>query len=339
MKRPSMSRWFGWITLLLLVGVLAGCGGSRVRNQDGSQAKMPLLLPRMTVSVDEQGVPTILGISTERAASLIGQDASALKLDPALIATLQAAGVQHIEAILTGQGVYLFVNGQPIPYLDLDEETRQSVGDLLKLFNVRNEVANAVQGLLNNDLISRVGVPLLIKLPAVAEATEIAPRDAGILPIVDTEQTRASTGAKVLIAHLDVALDADGQPTIAGSSMADLQAALLQAGLLVDLSTIKVDPATVSTLKAKGILLLQAETEPEGLYLHVNGRRLPRIAWDGERLKNALGLYRSLQPDSAYLPLAELLLPYLPPSDIELRVNLPLDAGQQAPAPASWVSP
>lgn len=339
MKRPSMSRWFGLITLLLLVGVLAGCGGSRVRNQDGSQAKMPLLLPRMTVSVDEQGVPTILGISTERAASLIGQDASALKLDPALIATLQAAGVQHIEAILTGQGVYLFVNGQPIPYLDLDEETRQSVGDLLKLFNVRNEVANAVQGLLNNDLISRVGVPLLIKLPTVAEATEIAPRDAGILPIVDTEQTRASTGAKVLIAHLDVALDADGQPTIAGSSMADLQAALLQAGLLVDLSTIKVDPATVSTLKAKGILLLQAETEPEGLYLHVNGRRLPRIAWDGERLKNALGLYRSLQPDSAYLPLAELLLPYLPPSDIELRVNLPLDAGQQAPAPASWVSP
>lgn len=339
MKRPSLSRWFGLVTLLLVIGVLAGCGGSPVRNQNGSQAKMPLLLPRMNVTIDEQGVPTILGISTERAASLIGQDASALKLDPALVATLQAAGVQHIEAILTGQGVYLFVNGQPMPYLDLDQETRKSVGDLLKLFNVRNEVANAVQGLLNNDLISRVGIPLLIKLPPVAGATEIAPRDAGVLPIVDTEQTRASTGSKVLIAHLDVALDANGQPTIAGSSMEELQAALVQAGLPVDLSNVKVNPATVAALKAKGILLLQAETEPEGLYLNINGRRLPRVAWDAKRLKNALGMYRSLQPDSPYLPLAELLLPYLPPSDIELRVNLPLDAGQQAPTPAPWVSP
>jgi hypothetical protein len=163
-------------------------------------------------------------------------------------------------------------------------------------------------------------------------------RDSKTLPMVDTDQARASVSEKVLILHLDVALDEQGIPTIAGSSMTDFQGALDEAGLPVDLSSVRVDPAMIASLQASNILLLQVETEPEGLYLHVNGRRLPRVAWDDQRLRNALELYGSLEADSPYMPLLQFFLPYIQPADVELGVFLPVPEGQEAPSLAPWVT-
>jgi len=234
--------------------------------------------------------------------------------------------------------LYLYVNGQPVPYLALDEETRANVGDLLKLAGVQDGTSNLVQNLLNNNVLSRVGVPVVIKLPVDAGAEEAALRDSKTLPRVDTNEARANVGEKVLILHLDVALDEQGVPTIAGTSMTDLQGALAEAGLPADLSSIKVDPAMIASLQASNVLLLQVETEPEGLYLNVNGKRLPRVAWDDERLSNALELYGSLEPDSPYMPLLQFFLPYIQPADVELGVSLPVPAGQEAPAAAPWIA-
>jgi hypothetical protein len=178
---------------------------------------------------------------------------------------------------------------------------------------------------------------VLIKLPIDPGVTEAAVRDSKTLPRVDAEAARAGVAQKVLILHLDTALDEAGVPTIAGSSMSDLQAALVEAGLPADLSTVKLDPATIASLQAANVALLQVETEPEGLYINVNGQRLPRLAWDDERLRNALALYSGLEPDSPYLPVLQFLVPYIQPADIELGVTLPLAPGQTAPTPAPWI--
>jgi sulfur carrier protein ThiS len=269
---------------------------------------------------------------------LLRQDVSGLKVDPATVQMLKDAGIQNFEAVATAEGLYLYVNGQPVPYLALDEETRANVGNLLKLAGVQDGTSNLVQNLLNNNILSRVGVPVVIKLPVAAGASEAELRDSKTLPRVDTDEARASVDEKVLILHLDVALDEQGVPTIAGTSMTDFQGALTEAGLAADLSSVKVDPATIASLQAANVLLLQVETEPEGLYLNVNGQRLPRVAWDDERLRNALELYSSLEPDSPYLPLLRFFLPYIQPADVELGVTLPVPAGQEAPAAAPWVT-
>jgi sulfur carrier protein ThiS len=324
--------------LLITALVLVGCGGREEEPEPEPQAKIPLLMPRFTVSLNDAGVPSILGISLESVGRLLRQDVSGLKVDPATVQMLKDAGIQNFEAVATAEGLYLYVNGQPVPYLALDEETRANVGNLLKLAGVQDGTSNLVQNLLNNNILSRVGVPVVIKLPVAAGASEAELRDSKTLPRVDTDEARASVDEKVLILHLDVALDEQGVPTIAGTSMTDFQGALNEAGLAADLSSVKVDPATIASLQAANVLLLQVETEPEGLYLNVNGQRLPRVAWDDERLRNALELYSSLEPDSPYLPLLQFFLPFIQPADVELGVTLPVPAGQEAPAAAPWVT-
>lgn len=339
MKHRTGNRWLVLLSAMLIAAlVLVGCGGRDEEPEPEPQARTPLLLPRFTVTLDDQGVPTVLGISLERLGNFLRQDFSAASVPPDTVQLLKDAGVQNIEAVATADGLYLFVNGQPVPYLALDEETRQNVGDLLKLAGVQDGASNLVQNLLNNAILGRVGVPVVIKLPAQPGAAEIELRDSRTLPAVDTGAARAGVSEKVLILHLDVALDEQGVPTLAGTSMTDFQAAFDEAGLPVDLSSARVDPATIASLQAANVLLLQVETEPEGLYLHVNGRRLPRVAWDDVRLSNALEIYSNLEPDSPYLPLLRFFLPYIQPADIELGVTLPVPPGQEAPQPAPWVT-
>jgi hypothetical protein len=339
MKHRTGNRWLVLLSAMLIAAlVLVGCGGRDEEPEPEPQARTPLLLPRFTVTLDDQGVPTILGISLERLGNFLRQDFSAANVPSDTVQLLKDAGVQNIEAVATADGLYLFVNGQPVPYLALDEETRQNVGDLLKLAGVQDGTSNLVQNLLNNAILGRVGVPVVIKLPVQPGAAEVDLRDSRSLPAVDTGAARASVSEKVLIIRLDVALDEQGVPTVAGTSMTEFQAAFDEAGLAVDLSGARVDPATIASLQAADILLLQVETEPEGLYLHVNGRRLPRVAWDDVRLSNALEIYSNLEPDSPYLPLLHFFLPYIQPADIELGLTLPVPPGGRAPTPAPWIT-
>ncbi|MER2598858.1 MAG: hypothetical protein ABTQ73_05015 [Caldilineales bacterium] len=327
----------GLVLCFLIITLLVAACGSQTDTQSNNQDKLPLLMPRLTVNINEQGAPSVMGISLARAGSLIGQDLSGLAVDPALIERLSAAGVETIEAVATGEGVYLYTNGQPLPYLALDDATRQHVADLLKLARVEPNTANTVQSLLQNKIISRTGVPIVIKLPNAAD--DAALRDPKTLPRVDTAQVRAATTERVLILHFDLDVDQQGMLALAGSSTADLQGAMAVAGLPVDLSAVRMNPATVASLHEADIALLQIETEPEGLYLSLNGGRLPRVAWDEERLSNALLLFGQLEPNHPYLPLAQFLLPYLPAADIELGITLPAVDGQSAPVPAEWIRP
>ena len=317
------------IVVLVVAMLLAGCGGSKEETQQPKK-EGPFLLPSLSVKLNEQGAPTVLGIPPALLSKVV--DVNSFSVPADTVKQLMDAGVQHLEFVVAGNGLYIFVNGQPMPYLVLDDQTRESVGELLKLAGVDDKMATNVQNLLSNNVISRLGVPLVVKLPVPEGQAEIPVRGKGPVPVVNTDEARAAVTAPSLIAHVDVAVDDQGVPTLAGSSMSEMQGAFESAGLAVDLSGVRIDPATVSDLTGRGVHLIQLETEPEGLYLYVNGNRLPRVAWDQARLQNVLDLYGKLQPESPTVPLLKFFGPYLQPADVELMMSLP-GAEQTTPSP------
>ena len=337
-NRTRRTPFILFTVLLISMLALAGCGG---KDEEPPQeaAKKPFLLPRVTVNIAEDGSPKLFGIPVSKVAGLLGQDPAAFSVPAETLQLLEGADIQSVELVIRGEGIVPFINGKALPYIELDQETRDNLGTLLTLAGVDDVTASRLQKLLTNDIVSKLGVPLVVRFPVRAGATEAPLRDKDTLPLVNTEQERAAVTSPLLIAHVDVALDEAGVPTIAGSSMTEYQNAFQVAGIPLDLSSARLDPAMVASLAAADIQIVQAETEPEGLYLYLNGSMLPNVAWDQERIDNALALYSQLEPDSPYLPILRFLAPYIQPADMELALFLPTQAGGQPPAPRPFIKP
>jgi hypothetical protein len=316
--------------LLILVLVLAGCSIGQPRETEATTT----LLPRLTISIDEQGSPTVAGIALGSVGRLLGQDISALQIPPDLLQQLMAGDIQHIELIMTKEGLLIFVNGKPMPYLAADQEKLANLGPALTAFNVRN--ANLINFVLTN-LISRIGLPVVLKFPVAPGNAEIPLRTKEDLNLIDVEQARSQVSDPVLKLHLDVGVDAQGGLTIAGIPLSALQDDLGQAGVGLDLSSASIDPARVAAMTAAGVQNVQIETEPEGLYLYMNGAELPRVTWDAERLQNFIDVYSALSPDDPNLARLKFLQPYLQAADVELTLMPPMQPGAQEIPPRSFL--
>lgn len=80
------------------------------------------------IKYDEQGVPGILGITASDLAALGIRPALALRSDTLQI--LQANNIQTIELRSKGDGIYLYVNGDPLPYIAWDQTLMGNAADL-----------------------------------------------------------------------------------------------------------------------------------------------------------------------------------------------------------------
>lgn len=335
-NRSRRTPFILFTALLIAMLALGACGGKEEEPPE-EPAKKPFLLPRVTINIAEDGSPKLFGIPLSKVADLVGQDPAAFSLPAETLEMLAEADIQNVELVIRGEGIVPFINGKALPYIALDQETRENLGTLLKLAGVDEGTADQVQKILTNDIVSKLGIPLVLRFPVEAGATEAPLRDKDTLPLVDTDEQRSAVPSPLLIAHLDVALDEAGVPTIAGSSMTEYQQAFETAGIPVDLSSARLDPALVASLAAADVQILQAETEPEGLYLYVNGSTLPSVTWDQERINNAIELYSQFEPDSPYLPILRFLAPYIQPADMELALFLPAQPGGQPAAPRSFI--
>ena len=184
-----------------------------------------------------------------------------------------------------------------------------------------------------------MGLPIVLKFPVAEGTEEIDLRDAKVLLPVVIEDARAGVAERSIVAYVDVQFDENGMPTIAGAPVSEFQAALADAGMNVDLGGVRLDPAMLASLKGFNVHHLQVETEPEGMYLYLNGQRLPRIAWDQERLANALDLYSRLDPESPYLPVISFVLPYVQPADVELTLIFPPQGEGTGEVPFPFIRP
>lgn len=330
MQNRATSRWLAAaIVLLLASALLSACSG-----REPAAEETTALLPRLTINIDEQGYPKIIGISLETLGKLLRQDFSALRVPPDLLAQLQAADVQHVETVMTKHGLLFFVNGKPMPYLAADKEALHNLGETITALDVKN--AKVIRWILDN-IVARVGLPVAVKFPIAAGKAEIPLRENRDVPIVDVDSAHGQVSAPLMRVHADVAVDSQGMPTIAGIPLSQLQQSLDAAGVAADLSGLRLSPALVATLTGADVQHVQIETEPEGLYLYLNGQPMPRVAWDEERLRNTIDLYERLAPDSPNVDLLRFLQPYIQPTDVELTLFLPKEPGAAEVAPRPFI--
>jgi hypothetical protein len=291
-----------WIVMLVTVALLVGCGSAAQPAPPKTPEPFMLALPRVEVTVDNTGNPRLFGLSP----ATFGMDA---KLPKSLVDSLVAGDVQHIEARVVGDGLKLFANGKPLPYIGWNDEGLIQATDLAQAFTGQD--LGAAKKLL--PVLRRLGLDVVVRLPKKAGAAEI--------PLISLEEgaktaPQPSGGPASAIVKMDLKLDDKGQPGILDVTAADL------ATLGMNMAPV-LDQETLQRLQKANIQHLLVRTKPGGLYLFANGKPLPYLAWDARFLTNAAELYGQLAPDSPYRELINMAAPGLERADVDVLVNLP----------------
>jgi hypothetical protein len=288
-------RTFRTVVAILIASLILGaCSGG-----SGSGSTM-FNLASVPVSVDANGNGTALGFS-------VGY----LGLQPALIGQLQQANVQILEIRVGYNGIFIYANGQPLPYIHWTDES------VAQLQNVLSNTAGAEQAATYLPWLRRIGVGARISLPLAAGATALdVPRWKGE-ELATTETPAATTIGPIQFAGL--AYDSSGNPSIQGVALAEIEQAL---GASLGLN---LPPMIIQILQAVGAQQLTVSTQPNGIDLSIDGKPLPGIAYDTARLNNVLPIAGPLAGPAMADTLA-IVVPQLPGADIDLIVSF---TGQQ----------
>jgi hypothetical protein len=131
----------------------------------------PIAVAQFEVKYDDQGVPSIMGISAQDLAAL-GINAP-LALAPAAIQQAQANNIQNLEVRSKGDGLYAYVNGVQLPALAWDE---QMLSDAVDVYGRMNNIPPTYLDVIKQFLpmLSRTDVAVMVHLP-IAEGQEAIP--------------------------------------------------------------------------------------------------------------------------------------------------------------------
>ncbi len=319
-------RSFGWVLILSLLAMLFTAGGvsaapTATPLAQGEAPAFRLELPRIVVTVDKDGFPSAFGLSVADLQRMTGVDMSMARVPANVLQIMAQAGVQHIEMVINGQGLFLFANGAPLPYIAWDQESLSSLVGALQAFQVPNA---PLMGRLA-PFLQYLSISLAVQFPLPEGATAVAMRDPKSLFPVDVKAAQGEVPAEPsakLYALVDI--DAEGVPSLLGLSVRQLQQ---DTG--INLSAAQVSPTLMAQLAAGGVQHVQLQTRPEGLYLYLNGKPLPYLAWDKAHLATLADLLPKIMADQPWAPVAGQVVPGLQVADVRVTVRFPLPAGAQ----------
>lgn len=278
------------VAVLVISLMLSACSGG------GSGGSTWFNLPSVPITLDANGNGKVLGFN-------IGY----LGLQPAMIGQLQQANVQEIEVRIGYHGIFLYANGEALPYINWTDESVSLLQDVLRNTPGAETGATAIPWL------RRIGVGVRLKLPLAqgASALEI-PRWRG------EELAQPETPAETTIGPIQfasLAYDENGKPTIEGVPLAEIEQAL-GASLGLDLP-----PLAMQIFKAINVQQLTVATQPNGIDLSVDGRPLPGIAYDTPRLERTLTIAEPVVGDPALVSTLKDVVPKLPGADVDIIVS------------------
>jgi len=321
------------VLILLLAMALPTSGAASAATETpsnwlGNGSSFRISLPRITIQIDAKGFPSVFGIAIKDLGRFVGQDLSFVRLSPVLVDQLTSAGIQHLELVTHGEGLLLYANAKPIPYLAWDESTLASTGEVLQVFQI--PYGGLVAKLL--PYLRWIGLDIVIKLPLPQGAQEIPLRDKKEFSLIDpaaalAEKTPYEPSA---VLQAEVTIDEQGMPTLNGISFKEIQE---ETG--INLSTMMVPPNLVNMMVAGGIQHTQIQARPDGLFIYMNGKELPHLAWDSAHLANVAELASGLPVDEVFKPILQQVIAGTQAADVKLTIRWPT-GGAEVPLHEFW---
>lgn len=127
---------------------------------------------RFEVKYDEQGVPGILGIT---AADLAAMGVAApLALHPAYLDLLKKNNIQTMELRGKTDGLFLYINGDPLPNIAWDDAFLANAADVYAQMNPTSPYIDLAKTMV--PLINKADISIMVHFPLAAGATPIAAR-------------------------------------------------------------------------------------------------------------------------------------------------------------------
>jgi hypothetical protein len=132
----------------------------------------PAAVAKFEIKYDEQGVPSILGISARDLLAL-GVNAN-VALAPAVLQQMQANNVQHMQLSSRSNGLYMYVNGNPLPAIAWDSSSLNNAIQVYEQMNpgVPQQILDLVKTFV--PMLSRTDMSIMVHFP-VAAGTEPIP--------------------------------------------------------------------------------------------------------------------------------------------------------------------
>jgi len=280
--------------MLAALFLLSACGG-------GNTGATWFNLPSVPVRMQEDGTAKLFGLALPVGAVMA----------PEQIQQLQGADLQALEARVGYDGVLVFADGEELPYLAWDAESVETLQDVLR--NLPPEMGiNGGQFAPYLPLLRQYGLGVVLDLPeAEGQSAQDFEPWSGTAPSPGEE-----TGESTLALNIgSLTFDPEGNAYIEGVPVSTLEEAL---GTSLGLN---LDSATLNMLQSIGAENVVVETRPDGVYITMGERTLPRIAYDAERLQQAAQLAGPFVADPAMSGLISDTIALLPGAEIGLGVS------------------
>ena len=308
------------LTALLVIGlVLVGCGTvpTRVAEEQGG---FVLALPRITIDVDSEGMPTIAGLTMQQIKTLTFNqvDLTGLRFPKEWVNGFTANNLQHIELVHEADGIHIFANGKPMPHIGWTAQSLARVSEVATgLGFLDPRTANVLRILV--PFAQRTGLDIAIRFPLREGAESI--------PLHDPKAAAGTMVAEEPMAQIraHITYDENGIPSILSVSTRDLESSL---GL--NLRALEMNPALLETMKSAGIQHITVRSTSNGLFLWVNQDPLPGLIWNDDYLKNVSELYSQLYPTEAFAATRQavtMVLPIINNIDAEIVLKFPKAPG------------
>jgi hypothetical protein len=355
------------VSAAMLALVVGGCGATEssvelvrknVKSVQSMLGSSDLAVPAIVLEVRRDGrVEKVGGFSADFVDDvfearfgypLIGR---LIKFDPELVERLDRAGVQHVTVASRPEGLFVLVNGQPLPHLAWSTESFDNLEALAGMVVEPEDpaLADDMFSLLSADSYDQaqwwLEVLRTVNMRFDVRFPQMHGRDRAEIPLPDDDAFTAALSDEEIdeepLQTVDLVFDykhlTDEQgrdigwvPSLFGLTTVQLQA--LADPFDQEVPELRMRDDLRLRLEHEGIVGIGAEARADGLFFSVNGHLLPHVAWNETTLVNLSDFLVRMYPDGLegetgfdWLEVVQTSAPMYNDYSIAFLVRFPID--------------
>ena len=271
----------------------------------------------LTIDIDDNGRVTKVAdfdaqmvdrfVETFTGNPLIGR---LVLIDKRYVGWFKRSDIQHMTLASRPEGLFVLVNGRAMPHLAWDDASFENLLEALGKFQKEQGQGAYLLTPDTYDVLSTalpfvkaLGARIDVRFPLAAGHTPIALPDDSSFDVGVTDAELDAKPAQTIDLTIDYRSLKDDQgwvPTFFGLTTLELQSIGNQFDRKLPLLRLRQDIRT--RLVSKGITQVGVQSRVDGLYLAMNDKVMPHLAWSEEELMNLSGILQQLYPEGIKLP-------------------------------------